>query len=433
MTGADISADFNRGNRRGVLFMIVVVAPDKFRGSLSALEAARAMGDGVKTVDPSAVIRECPMADGGEGTLEVIAMKTGAGTVRTRVHGPLPGTEVQAAWAQVPPDGLSGGLCRGGERYTFSPDGSIAFIEMSQASGLSLMPTELRSPLKTTTLGTGDLIKEALDAGCRQLVVGLGGSGTVDCGLGVASRLGYRFLDSRENELFPCGESLERVQYIDDGSVDPRVRESKFVVASDVDNPLAGPCGAARVYGPQKGASADEVETLERGLLHFGRMLNSLSGRDVVNMPGAGAAGGLGAGMVAFCGARIVMGAEFVASLTGLKGLIEGADLVLTGEGAFDYQSERGKVPFSVAAMAAEHGVPTVVLAGKVLTGRLGELNDKVGVFGIVPGPMDEEEAMTNAEKLLREGTARLIRIIGLFESSFKNSEEVSGGQSSSL
>ncbi|MBN2167670.1 MAG: glycerate kinase [Actinobacteria bacterium] len=414
--------------------MIVVVAPDKFRGSLSALEATRAIRDGIKSVDPSVATRECPMADGGEGTLDVMASETCAGIVKTRAHGPLPGMEAEAAWAYVPPGELKGRFRDGNKNGSISPDKSIAFIEMAQASGLALIPPEMRSPLKTTTLGTGDLIKEAMDAGYRQLIIGLGGSGTVDGGLGVASKLGYRFLDREKNVLFPCGESLEKVAYIDDSSIDPRVRESNFVVASDVDNPLTGPSGAARVYGPQKGASTDEVETLEKGLQHFGEMLNSLSGRDVMNMPGAGAAGGLGAGMVAFCGARIEMGARLVASLTGLKGLIDGADLVLTGEGAFDYQSERGKVPFSVAAMAAECGVPAVILAGKISGGRLGELSKKVGVFGIVPEPMNEEEAMMNAENLLREGTARLITIIKLFEGAkFKNSEEVSGGQSSSL
>lgn len=409
--------------------MRIVVAPDKFRGSLSAADAARAIRDGIMDVYPAAIVEIRPMADGGEGTLEAIAADTEVEIRKARVHGPLPGMETEAKWAGVPP-GAFNALPSGGERaLPFSRKEKVAVIEMAQASGLSLIPENKRSAMDTTTLGTGDLIAEALDAGYRQMVVGLGGSGTVDCGLGVASRLGYRFFDSEENELIPCGRSLERIARMDDSRVDPRAAESNFVVASDVDNPLIGSNGAARVYGPQKGATVREVENLDRGLKHFGEMLNTLSGKDIISIPGAGAAGGLGAGMAAFFGARIDKGAGLVASLIGLEQCIEDADLVLTGEGCFDSQSERGKVPYSVAALASKAGVPSIILAGKVLHDGLGELGDKVGVFSITPAPISEEEALTRAEELLRDGTARLMKLVKLTEGmKLKNSEEVSGG-----
>lgn len=391
--------------------MKIVIAPDKFRGSLSAFKAAEAIMEGVKSVLPDADVVVCPMADGGEGTLDIIAGKTGADIVEASVHGPLPGSEVEARWAAIPPrlpDGVGGeSLIR-----EFSSVEGIAVIEMAQASGLLLIPENLRDPMKTTTLGTGDLIAKALDAGFRQFVVGLGGSGTNDAGMGVAARLGYRFLDAEGGELFPCGASLEKVAEIDCSSVDPRLKDSRILVATDVDNPLVGESGAARVYGPQKGATPDKVETLEKGLLNLGRLLNKLSGRDVINLPGAGAAGGLGAGMVALCGAGIEMGAKLVASMIGLKAEIEDADMVLTGEGAFDVQSGRGKVPFGVAAIASECGVPVIVVTGKVRDDEPEKPAEDFGVYCVAPGPLSEEEAVAGAGGIVREGTARLMKII---------------------
>jgi glycerate kinase len=394
--------------------MRVVIASDKFKGSLSAPEAAAAMAAGVRDVLPEAEVVVCPMADGGEGTVEAVAAATGAEVRVQEVSGPLPGQLVSARWDYL----LGGRLPRmdTGSRVASSldPEATTAVLEMAQASGFSLVPAARRDPYVTTTLGTGQLVRAALDAGCSQIVVGVGGSATVDGGTGMARALGYRFLDGDGSEVPPGGGSLEMIRSIDTAQRDERLDGATVLVASDVDNTLIGPQGAARIYGPQKGANPDQVEGLDRGLANLGSLIKSELGVNVVEMRGAGAAGGLGAGLVAFCGARIVSGVALVAEIVGLGEKLRGADLALTGEGSFDSQTAHGKTPAGVASMASETGVPTVILAGRVATGAIEDLGEDVAVFSVCPGPMDEAEAMARAAETVRSGTARLMILLKL-------------------
>jgi len=383
----------------------VVVAPDKFKGSLSAVEAARAMADGVMDAEPGAEVVVSPMADGGEGTVAAIASATGALLKEEEVNGPLPGQIVTARWALLRPGAFKGPL--GQEEKT-------AVVEMAQASGLWLVPPEERDPFETTTLGTGQLIKAAIDAGYRRVIVGIGGSATVDGGTGMASALGFRFLGDDGREVPPGGGSLELISSIDSSGKDSRLSGTELLVACDVDNPLVGDDGAARVYGPQKGATPRQVSTLERGLERLGGLIEEQLGVEVLELPGAGAAGGLGAGLVAFCGARITSGVELVAELTGLREKIEGADLVLTGEGSFDRQSAHGKAPAGVALIAREMGVPAVILAGRIEEEADADLGGGVAAFSVAPGPMDPDEAMKDAARLVRSGASRLMRLLAL-------------------
>ncbi|HEY5494715.1 MAG TPA: glycerate kinase [Candidatus Anoxymicrobiaceae bacterium] len=392
------------------IYMRIVIAPDSFKGSLSAVEAARAMAEGVELADPDAEVVTIPMADGGEGTVAAIIESVDTAEERhASVAGPLPGRQVRAKWAYLPAgatlaeasDGEPGALLRRGE--------ATAVIEMAQASGYELVPPEKRDPFATTTYGTGQLILEALDAGCRQVIVGMGGSATVDGGMGMASALGFRFIDSDGQELPPTGGSLSKVRAIDASGRDERLVSAHFIAATDVDNLLIGSDGAARVFGPQKGATPEQVEELERGLTNLGKLI-SARGIDVLDLPGAGAAGGLGAGLAAFCGASITSGARLIAALTGLREKVAGADLVLTGEGNYDSQTARGKAPAGVAGIAEQSGVPAVVLAGAV-TGH----HHDFPAFCILPGPMSLNQAVAEARPLLVAGTARLIRLLYLF------------------
>ena len=385
--------------------MKVVVAPDKFKGSLTAVEAARAMADGVTDAEPRAEVVVCPMADGGEGTVTAIASATGAQVREEEVSGPLPGQIVTARWASLSSSALKNPLLQAEK---------TAVIEMAQASGLWLVPPDKRDPFVTTTLGTGQLIRAAIDAGCRRVIVGIGGSATVDGGTGMASALGYRFLGEDGREVPPGGGSLERIGSIDSSGRDPELSGTELLVACDVDNPLVGDEGAAAVYGPQKGATPEQVAALERGLQRLGELIEAQLGVEVLKAPGAGAAGGLGAGLVAFCGARITSGVELVAEVVGLREKIIGADLVLTGEGSFDAQSARGKAPVGVARIAREMGVPAVILAGQLVGDAGADLGPGVAAFPVAHGPMDLDTAMREAAGLVRSGTSRLVRLLAL-------------------
>lgn len=375
--------------------MRIVIAPDKFKGSLSAVEVAGAMARGVEAVLPRAETVTCPMADGGEGTVDAIAGATGAEVRLVRVAGPLRGQEVEAAWAYLP------GTGRGGP--------ATAIVEMAQASGFSLVPERDRDPTITTTLGTGQLILAAMDAGCERVIVGIGGSSTVDGGTGMARALGYRFLDARGEELPPTGGSLGEIRSIDSRGRDARIQGTEFVVATDVASPLLGPRGAAQVFAPQKGATPAQVAQLEAGLENLAGLIVEQTGVEVRAIPGAGAAGGLGAGLVAFCGASVRSGVEMVAEMTSLAASIDGADIVLTGEGSYDGQTASGKTPQGVAEMAAAAGVPCVIVAGRV---EEGADSGATPVFCVAPGPMSLEDAMRDAGRHVTTGTARLMRLL---------------------
>jgi glycerate kinase len=375
--------------------MRIVVAPDSFKGSLSALAVAEAMERGVRSVFPDASVARVPIADGGEGTVEALVAATGGRLESRRVTGPL-GEPVEARW------GVLG-------------DGRTAVVEMAAASGLTLVPRERRNPRVTTTRGTGELVRAALDAGLRRVVVGLGGSATNDGGAGLARALGIRFLDDAGRDLPEGGAALARLARVDLAGQDARIAAAEVVVACDVDNPLTGPRGASAVYGPQKGATPAMVAELDAALERYARVAREATGRDVAGLPGAGAAGGLGAGLLFFTPARLRPGVEIVLEMTGFDALVRGADLVLTGEGRTDFQTAMGKAPVGVAAAAKRHGVPVVCLSG-----GLGPGADEVLARGIdalavaVPGPMGLEEAVARARELVEAGAARACRLVAL-------------------
>lgn len=371
--------------------MKIVVAPDSYKGSLTAKEACDAMENGIRRVFPDTEVEKVPMADGGEGTVESLVAATGGQIFSREVTGPL-GSPVRA-------------------RYGILGDGETAVLEMAEASGLCLVPPALRNPMVTTTYGTGELIRAALDHGCRKFILGIGGSATNDGGAGMAQALGARFLDARGKELPPGGGSLGQLHTIDISGLDVRLKECSFTVACDVDNPLTGPNGASRVFGPQKGATPEMVAELDRNLARYATVIEKQLGISVRTLPGAGAAGGLGAGMVTFLAATLRRGVEIVIEAVRLEDRIRGADLVLSGEGQCDFQTGRGKTPLGVTQAARRMGVPVILIAGAI--GQGVEVLYRHGVqsvFSIVDRPMSPEEAMENAYGLLANATERVIR-----------------------
>jgi glycerate 2-kinase len=325
----------------------VVVGPDKFKGTLTAPEAARAIADGWRAADREAEIDEVPIADGGEGTLEALVAAMDGRTEEVEVTGPL-GKPVRAGY----------GLAE-------TADGLLAIVEMARASGLALIP-EARDPLRATTYGTGELMRAACRHHPDRLLVGVGGSATNDGGAGMAQALGVRLLDEQGRDLPPGGAALEGLARIDPSGLDRAMREVEIVVATDVRNPLIGPQGASVTYGPQKGAGPEDVTLLDRALGQLAAVVHRDLGLDLRTEPGAGAAGGLGAGLVAFTGARLRPGFEVVADILGLSGRLDAADVAVTGEGTYDSQTEFGKAPAGFLRMAREEGCRTVLIAGRI-------------------------------------------------------------------
>ncbi|HTY59294.1 MAG TPA: glycerate kinase, partial [Bacteroidota bacterium] len=366
----------------------ILVAPDSFKGSLSAAEAAMAMGRGVRRAIPGASVRLFPVSDGGEGFIDALLPVMGGTPLWSDVRGPLPSQRVRARWALV-------------------AKGTTAVIEMAAASGLLLVPSEERDPCVTTTFGVGELVRAALDRGVASILIGIGGSATNDGGAGMASALGVRFLDSSGAPLPLGGASLARLARIDAGGLDGRLKHTAVTVACDVANPLAGPEGASRVYGPQKGAGPDAVEMLDAALERYAGVLRDDLGQDVGDVPGSGAAGGLGAGLIAFCGARLTPGIDVVLDATGFAGALSSSDLVLTGEGRLDAQTRSGKALAGVLRRAREARVPVAAVAG-VVEGAPGEYvgeNGFVALESLVDGQSGPETAMRNAARLLEEKT----------------------------
>ncbi len=372
--------------------MSIVLAPDSFKGSLSAAQVAQAMARGVQRVLPKTNLTLLPLSDGGEGLVDSLAAASGGKILDYQVTGPL-GEKVTAQM------GLMG-------------NGQTAVIEMAQASGLILVPEDKRNPLQTTTFGTGELIKKALDLGCNHLIIGIGGSATNDGGMGMAQALGFRFLDEEGESLGFGGGELARLARIDASSKDPRLEGTTIEVACDVTNPLTGPSGAAHIYGPQKGATPEVVELLDAGLANLDRVLQRDLGKSVGQVPGAGAAGGLGAGLMALLGGRLVSGIELVLDVLEFDDKAKGAQLIITGEGKFDAQSAFGKVPMGVAQRARSLGVPVVVVAGSVLPSA--DVLHGEGVtayFSILNQPMTLKEAMERGAELVENQAAQVVRL----------------------
>ncbi len=326
--------------------MKIAVVPNAFKGSLTASEAAECIGRGLKKALSNASVLKIPMADGGDGTVQAIVEATRGRLIACRVHNPV-GRMINSVF------GISG-------------DGRTAVIEMALASGLALLKPGECNPMLTSTRGTGELISAALDQGVKEILVGIGGSATNDGGMGMARALGIKFFDSRNRELNEGGGALERLASIDVSGRDPRLEQVTVFVACDVSNPLCGPCGASAVYGPQKGASPTMVKRLDEGLKRLATVIRRDLGMNVARLPGAGAAGGLGAGLVAFLDARMRPGAELVTSTIGLGRRITGCDLVITGEGRLDGQTSFGKAPAGVAAVAAKLGIPVIAICGSL-------------------------------------------------------------------
>lgn len=377
--------------------MRIVIAPDSFKGSLSAKEVADNIEIGIRKVYSDIDILKVPMADGGEGTVESLVDATGGEIIRLEVTGPL-GEKVESFY------GIMG-------------DKKTAVIEMAAASGLPLVPNDKRNPMITTTYGTGELIKSALDRGCRDFIIGIGGSATNDGGSGMLEALGVKFLDKNGKKLPWGGGALINLDKIDMSSLDERLKSSRFVVACDVDNPLCGTNGASYIYGPQKGATVEMVQKLDRVLNHYGNMIKKYLGKDVMDIKGAGAAGGLGAGFMAFLNAQLKPGVDIVIEKTRLKEIVKDADLVITGEGKMDSQTIYGKTPFGVAKVAKGFGIPVIAIAGCISDDA--HINHEQGIdamFSIVNYPIELQDAL-NKEKaavFIQKNSEEIFRLIKL-------------------
>ena len=375
--------------------MKIVIAPDSYKESLSALEVAQAVEAGFRQVFPDADYVLVPVADGGEGTVDAMVAATGGRKETVTVSGPL-GEPVEAFY------GLTG-------------DGDTAVIEMAAASGLALVPPDRRNPLLTSSRGTGELIRAALDAGARRVLLGIGGSATNDGGAGMVQALGVRLLDLEGRELDGSGGDLARLERIDVSALDPRLAECRIEVACDVDNPLTGARGASAVFGPQKGATPEMVQVLDANLARLARIVGRDLGVAVDTVPGAGAAGGMGAAMLAFFGATLKPGIEIVTAAVDLDDHVRDADLVITGEGRIDFQTVHGKTPIGVARVAKRHGKPVIGIAGS-LGAEVGVVHAHGidAVFSVLGKPCTLDEALRDAAanvELTARNVAAVLRI----------------------
>ncbi|MEX5567751.1 glycerate kinase [Pseudomonas syringae] len=372
--------------------MKIVIAPDSFKDSLSAQAVADAIASGLAEVWPHAELIKCPMADGGEGTIEALLAACNGELMSASVSGPL-GAPVDAQWGWL-------------------AESKTAIIEMAMASGLQLLTLAQRDACVTSTEGTGQLISAALDAGARRVILAIGGSATNDGGSGMLSALGARFLDADDQTLAPGGLALADLARIDLSGFDPRLSDVCVEIAADVDNPLCGPNGASSVFGPQKGASPEQVMALDAALGRFADHTAQALGQDLRDSPGSGAAGGMGFAAKAYLKASFRAGVEVVADLTGLEQALIGADLVITGEGRFDAQTLRGKTPLGVARVAQRRQVPVIVLAGTLGEGYEQLYAHGIGAaFALVSGPMSLEQACRDTRRLLHERARDVARL----------------------
>lgn len=386
--------------------MRVIVAPDSFKGSLTAAQAAAAMARGVRRGWPGAAVIEAPVADGGEGLSEVLVQALGGTWVECRAQGPL-GDPVIARYALLP-------SVAAGQHADAGP---LAVIEVAAASGLTLVPPARRDALGASTYGAGQLVRDALDRGCRRFLIGLGGSATTDGGSGFAVALGARFLDAGGRPIALGGGSLHALARVDLSGLDPRVAASRWTAACDVDNPLHGPRGAAAVFGPQKGATPAQVAELDANLARLARILERDAGLppDLAQRPGAGAAGGMGFALLAFCRAELRPGIELVLDACRFEERLAGTDLVLTGEGRIDGQTAGGKAPLGVARAARRHGVPVIGLAGSLGPGAEALLEHGfTALVPVVPGPCDFDTALEHAAQWLEDAAARALQLVRL-------------------
>ncbi|MEA1975731.1 MAG: glycerate kinase [Bacillota bacterium] len=374
--------------------MKILIGVDSFKDSLSAIDVSKSIKKGIIKVNNRVEIMEIPLADGGEGTMEIIVNNLNGKIINTKVVGPL-GEKINGSYGIV--------------------DEDIAIIEMATVAGLELLKEKDRNPSKTTTYGVGQLILDALDKGCKEFVVAIGGSSTNDGGIGLARALGVKFLDNKNSEIELNGNGLKDLVNIDISEIDKRIKESKFQVACDVDNVLCGENGAAYVYARQKGANDKMIEMLDKNLFNLSEVIKKDLGKDVLNIKGAGAAGGLGGGLVAFLDASLKSGFDIVSNILNLESEIKSCDLVITGEGSFDYQSLNGKVPIGVAKLAKKYNKKVIVIAGSV-----GEISEEIyengvtSVFSIISKPSTLEELINKktTENSLESLAEQIIRLL---------------------
>ncbi len=372
---------------------VFVLAPDSFKGSMTAKQVCDAMERGIKTLLPEVECIKVPMADGGEGTMQSLIDATNGRICKMEVTGPL-NNPVNAS-------------------YGITNDGNTAVIEMASASGIHLVSEKDKNPLITTTYGTGELVKACLDKGVKKIILGIGGSATNDGGAGFAQALGVKFIDASGKDLPFGGATLLSLDKIDISGIDPRLKEVEIEVACDVTNPLCGQTGASYVFGHQKGADKEMIEILDKALENYACIIKRDLNIDVKDIPGSGAAGGLGAGLLAFTGAKLKKGIEIVIDYTNLEEKIKRADIVFTGEGSIDFQTQYGKTPFGVAQLAKSAGKPVIAIAGHIGEGVEELYNAGFdAIFGINNGIMNLEEAMKKGEENVERTMENIIRAL---------------------
>jgi glycerate kinase len=373
-----------------------VIAPDKFKGSLSGTQFCDAVQEGLLAVIPDAEIMKVPLADGGDGTISVLEAQ-------------LPGSRREVlVWDPLMRNIKSS--------YLFDQATGRAYVEMASASGMRLLHQNDQNCYHTTSFGTGQLIADALDRGAKQVILGIGGSATTDCGVGMAAALGYRFLDKEGRELIPIGKNLIEIEYIVEEQVDPRIAEVEFLVACDVTNPLYGPEGAAYVYGPQKGASDKEVELLDLGLRHMASLIRSHFGFEVHQLSGAGAAGGMGAGAITFLKAELSSGVELVKQMIGFDEKVKGADWIITGEGKLDSQTLSGKTILGVLSSAHVNGCSLAALCGMISMSDARKELEIDYADSVMARASDLQDAMENSARYVREMASDFARALTLSE-----------------
>ena len=371
----------------------ILLSPQEFKESLSGYEVASAMKDGILRVDPLVNIEISPVADGGDGTLKTMVDVTNGNIVEETVENPL-GDQIKAEWGKL---GTS----------------QTAVIEMARASGLALLKENEKSALKTTTYGTGQLFKSALDQGIKKFILAIGGSATNDGGAGFATAIGARLLDKNNNAIYPSGENLSLIEKIDLSNLDQRIKDIEVQVACDVNNPLCGETGASAIFGPQKGASTNDIDILDRNLLHWSELIRNQMGKDVKDIPGAGAAGGLGAGLMAFVNAELALGADIVLNTLDYEKKLKDIDLVIVGEGQTDKSTQYNKSPVAVSTRAKKLGIPVICISGSLGEGYTECSNQGIdSFFSIVNKPMELEFALNNAYDLISSSTEEIYKTL---------------------
>ena len=376
----------------------IIITPDSFKGSLTSMEVANAIEEGIKNVIPNCETVKIPIADGGEGTMDTLVNALKGKKIKIKAHDPLMRSiDVE---------------------YGLVENNKTAIIEMAIASGLPLLQKEEQNPSKTTTYGTGEIIKDALKRGCRSFLIGIGGSATNDAGTGMLKALGYRFLDKNEKEIEGIGKNLQSINTIDKSGIMPELKEAEFKIACDVNNPFSGPNGAAYIFAKQKGADKQMVKDLDNGMESFRKLIEKENKIDLNAIPGTGAAGGLGGGFIAFLNAQLKPGIEMVLNAINFEKYLQNADLVITGEGKLDKQTAMGKAASGILDAAKKHNIPVIAIGGSIEDIEILIERGFASLFSILSVPTSTEEAMKkeNAKKNITQTIEQIIRTIKQFQ-----------------